>query len=742
MSAESELRLIGKEYGAMPMGSEVTGRMVHAADRRWRSPDVESVSLENAADVSVNERKRRDDDATELGYALETAADRGLASSRAWESALEGTLRLSPAEQANPAFSHADSGEHPGAASGAYGGRGPRYDEGQAVRDRIAAPITSGEGRWVRTGGCGVRWLSDGADPDARDDEQYWRWVSSSVEQAEAQSGEIGPTPVCFGPFAYLENGDGTVTIVSYKGDVRDVEIPSEVDGAVVSVLGASLFANHSEIESVTLPHKLKTIDDHAFDGCTSLSHIDLPSSLECIGMLAFAKTGVESIHIPPAVVSIGDKAFFHCKRLVAVELLPGLRVIGECAFSYSGVARVVVPASVEVLGFNAFDLTPAQKHASEGMIQIDPHNPRYRFDRAGLYCDDALVELIGYVDEYEVDPRTRSIAAGACKRHPTISRMHLPEGLIEIGEDAFRSNRRLRSVNLPESLERIGARAFVDTSIAYLRIGRNLVSIGEDALLVQGEAQMNSKTPLARVDVDECNAVYYIQNGLLCERDSSPGGGDTCLLYVGPDAVVRIPEQVTNVAVMAFGGAVGIDELYVHGHMHSFCYGWLSMKESIRCIHVEFGDPVDGYARGDFPLPELTTRFRYMTDLFSSTEGKTVFDFDYLDSWVTCSGNVNDMAEAAYARMREPMGMSAHALSVYQGVFERKGKRFCRYFAERSQIDALEFLIEGGWIDLEDINAELDIALRDGRTQATACLLEMKHRLEPTCAKGVDFSL
>ena len=739
----------------MPMGAEVTGRMAHAADRRWRSPDVESVSLDGFEETEPKGDAPfgavcAADEGGEMEHSMQEAAqgqdgfeDAGSQSSRAWESSLVDASRLSPAERMNPAFV-ADPASIKAERS-AYGGRGPRYGEEREDEGAAIAPITAGAGRWVRTGGCGVRWVSDEADPEVNDDEQYWRWVTTSIEQAGEPDVASGPEPVTCGDFSYLENGDGTVTFVSYEGQGAHVDIPREADGMAVAVLGASLFANHAELESITLP-PIRAIDDHAFDGCSALALIDLPETLEYIGMLAFAKAGLESLCIPPSVKYIGDKAFFHCKRLASVTLVPGLRVIGECAFSYSGVGRVYVPASVEMLGFNAFDLTPAQKHASEGMIQIDPENKRYRFDNAGLYCDDALVELIGYVSEYEVAPGTRRIAAGACKRHPTLSRVWLPEGLTTIDDDAFRSNRRLREVYLPESLVRVGARAFVDTSISRLRIVRNLTSIGEDALLVQGEAQMSAKTPLAQVDVDPLNPVYYIQNGLLCERDTSPGGGDTCLLYVGPDAVVRIPDQVTNIAVMAFGGAVGVDELYVHDHIHSFCYGWLSMKESLRCVHVDFGEPVNGCTHGDFPLPALSTRFRYMTDMFSSTGGKTVFDFEYYDAWVTCSGNVAEMAMAAYGRLKNPVGMSEYTRGVYEGIFERKGQRMCRYFAEHSQLDALEFLVDGGWIGLEEIESELEIALRDGRPQATACLLEMKHRLVPDetsgLAGGLDFSL
>lgn len=694
----------------MPMGAEVTGRMKHAADRRWRAPD-EVTDLVLESDGECN---------------------------RAWETALEGGIRLNPAERANPVFA-ADPASVKGE-RGAYGGRGPRTQDLSA--DEALTGLDRTVGRWVRTGGCGVRWLSEGAEEVEQDAAQYWRWVSLTKEQMDAQCGEMGPTPVACGPFSYLENGDGTVTLVGYEGEACEVQIPSTTDGMPVSVIGSSLFSGHVEIESVSLPESLKAIDDHAFDGCISLSQVNLPNSVESIGMLAFAKTGLTSIRIPASVQFIGEKAFFHCKRLLAVELVPGLKSIGPLAFSYSGVGRAYVPATVVDLGFNAFDLTPAQHHVAENTIVIDPDNRFYRFDGAGLYREDALIELIGYVSDYEVAEGTRRIKAGACKRHPSLVHIRLPEGLIEVEEEAFRSNRKLRVVDLPESLERIGAHAFVDTSISRLRISKNVVSIGENALLVQGESQVRYHPSLTHVDLDSENPVFYMKNGLLCERNASPDGGDVCLLYIGPDNVVRIPDEVTMIATMAFGGSDGVDELFVHDHVRSFCHGWLSTARTVPRVHVDFGYEVDGCTHGDFLLPSLSSRFRYPTSLFGSRDGKTYFDFDYYDSWVTCTTDIGEFAPAAFERFAHPMGMTEHMRGLYQGIFARKSARICRYFAERGRIDALEMLVGEGLLGLSDIDSELDVAMREGRGQATACLLEMKHRMEPASSGGIDFSL
>ena len=46
----------------------------------------------------------------------------------------------------------------------------------------------------------------------------------------------------------------------------------------------------------MTLPDGLQAIGDAAFSLCDSLRHIEIPASVERIGVAAFCKSGIESI--------------------------------------------------------------------------------------------------------------------------------------------------------------------------------------------------------------------------------------------------------------------------------------------------------------------------------------------------------------------------------------------------------------------------------------------------------------
>lgn len=493
--------------------------------------------------------------------------------------------------------------------------------------------------------------------------------------------------------------------------------------------------------EAYEVPGPCVDIGERAFDSLSDLKEVSLPRTVQRIGRLAFAKTGLLSMHIPASVKSVGEKAFYHCARLSAVSLPQGLKSIGEEAFAFSHVGRFELPAALEHLGFRAFDHTPAQARIEEGSLSIAEGNRFLDLDsQGGLYRHDVFVELIGKVGSYSVRRGTHAIGDQAFKRHGSVRVVELPEGVFSVGREAFRSNRQLRRVDLPESLERIGHRAFLDTALETLHLSRNIRVIGENALLVQGENQLMPKVPLRSVFLDAENPVFYCESGLLCQRNGGRTGGDSCLLYVGPDSVVRIPNAVTHIASLAFCGVDGVDELHLHDHVRSICVGAFSTARSIPLVHVEFSYPIDGYSSGDFAVPELSPRFRSPTYLFDAGSMGTVFNFEYYDSWVTHAPTIAEFAPAGLNRLIHPMGLSNQARERYENIFLRKSRAVCRYFADRGDFEALQALCERNLLDEHEVQVELEESTYEGRTQATACLLELQHRCKPRV--GMDFSL
>jgi hypothetical protein len=81
---------------------------------------------------------------------------------------------------------------------------------------------------------------------------------------------------------------NGTALITSYAGTEKHVSIPEAIDGYRVSAINNRAFANHTELESVTIPNGVQSIGWFAFSGCVALTEVSIPSSVSTIGYGAF----------------------------------------------------------------------------------------------------------------------------------------------------------------------------------------------------------------------------------------------------------------------------------------------------------------------------------------------------------------------------------------------------------------------------------------------------------------------
>ncbi len=77
-----------------------------------------------------------------------------------------------------------------------------------------------------------------------------------------------------------IENGEATIT--GYTGPGGDIEIPDQLDGAPVTIIGSTAFSGNHSITSVVIPDSVIKIasgnwSDGAFSRCTSLTSVTIP---------------------------------------------------------------------------------------------------------------------------------------------------------------------------------------------------------------------------------------------------------------------------------------------------------------------------------------------------------------------------------------------------------------------------------------------------------------------------------
>ncbi len=119
----------------------------------------------------------------------------------------------------------------------------------------------------------------------------YTKWVQDFLEGEPASEQDN-----------FLMTGG---VLAAYRGNAADVTIPEGV-----RVIAGEVFRNHTEIEKVSLPDSLLVVGEGAFEGCGSLSRIELGNGVQEIKDRAFLGNVMPEISLPSSVKKTGLQAF------------------------------------------------------------------------------------------------------------------------------------------------------------------------------------------------------------------------------------------------------------------------------------------------------------------------------------------------------------------------------------------------------------------------------------------------
>ena len=145
--------------------------------------------------------------------------------------------------------------------------------------------------------------------------------------------------------FGFFIIDDNSLLITKYKGNSKNIVIPETHSTYSVTTIGRSVF-NGSDITSVEIPDTVTEIQDYAFFGCRNLENvkmsknlktlgtnvfnlcsklesIEIPATLEDMGMYTFSASGLKSVTIPESdtLNSISHFVFYQCPQLTDVKL-------------------------------------------------------------------------------------------------------------------------------------------------------------------------------------------------------------------------------------------------------------------------------------------------------------------------------------------------------------------------------------------------------------------------------------
>lgn len=214
------------------------------------------------------------------------------------------------------------------------------------------------------------------------------------------------------------------------------------IDG-VLFIDNCIIKANASLSGAYTMSDAVLVIAGGAFEGCSSVTSIEMSSSMRGIGVKAFyGCSSLEAIEIPADVTTIGDQAFYNCSKLTAI--------------------------------------TWKAKDCSQIWVNLTPPSPLPGMVGNSV-IEDAFDGIREQITSLTLGNDIEHIPAHLCREMSSLKSITLPENLKSIGTAAFSGCSSLASITIPEGVTDIGESAFSGcSSLTSITIPESVANIGD----------------------------------------------------------------------------------------------------------------------------------------------------------------------------------------------------------------------------------------------------------------------
>lgn len=228
-------------------------------------------------------------------------------------------------------------------------------------------------------------------------------------------------------------------------------------------------------MDTIVIPETVKycggtytvtSIGGGAFNGCSNLKSIVMPSTIRSIGNAAFAEcVGLTSFNVPSHIISVGDQAFLRCTGLTTVTISEGVKSIGNSAFCQCpNLTSFTLANSVESIGWCAFDESGLTSLVYNK--QIFAYMPK------------------SFSGEYTIPDGIKTIVYGAFSGCENLASVTIPNSVESIGAYAFSGCKNLTSVSISDNVKRIENCSFSScSSLKTITIPNSVTSIGTYAV-------------------------------------------------------------------------------------------------------------------------------------------------------------------------------------------------------------------------------------------------------------------
>lgn len=349
-------------------------------------------------------------------------------------------------------------------------------------------------------------------------------------------------------------------SLTKYRGKDKLVEIP---DDKTILYIGSEAFKDNDTMEEVIIPKTVMNINENAFENCSALKAIYLVSK--------------EKQPIPDADLKLVYRyAFKNCKSLELIDLT-NVKVITLGIYAFTGCTSLKEIKNMEAIG-TAF--TGAFEGCSS-LTSVDLTGMHVTGDNVFKDCTNLSEVITGKftaignymfynctsLKSIEINGATvGNNAFENCTKLTTVS-FGLTDGDCTIGSEAFYGSG-LRKVSYADGFTalKIGSRAFANTRLTKIALPEGLIEIG--ANLFRDTTTLTEITLPASFSFEQIQFAgtlftgitvtlpegsdYVIDNGLLYNKDKSV----LISQYDKQATSVIIPEGVVSIYDYAFANS------------------------------------------------------------------------------------------------------------------------------------------------------------------------------------------
>ena len=315
-------------------------------------------------------------------------------------------------------------------------------------------------------------------------------------------------------------------SMVNGCSSLSEIDLPSTLK----MISGTGAFRGATALTSIEFPKDV-AFDDTivgVFEGCTSLTSVSLPASVTKIPSHMFdGCTSLTSVTAVSEIESIGGGAFQDCSSLTGIDFPGTLKSIGYSAFQ--GCANLVsVP-----------DLSKVTKMGSAAFRECG--NLRASVDLSSLqsvpgyaFCYTP-VKIVGLCDSLKSIGDWAFIWSNVA--------VQLPRTLETIGNYAFYGGTLPEQVSIPDSVTSVGTAAFSGVDgVKDVTIGRGLTKIPRD--MFDGSTVQKITIENSRDDITDSENLPSSGVDIVYTRESiGDGVGDT----VSDDSIKTLQDLVNE---------------------------------------------------------------------------------------------------------------------------------------------------------------------------------------------------